>query len=61
MKATYEFEIGDVVMLKSGGPFMTITSISDGIANCLYFTNDNDAELCGYEFPTTSLVFLNDD
>lgn len=33
-------ESGDVVVLKSGGPKMTIGSIQDGKATCLWFVND---------------------
>lgn len=34
---THEFEAGDVVELKSGGPRMTIGSIADGQALCSWF------------------------
>ncbi len=33
--------IGDVVQLKSGGPYMTVTEIdSDSDAHCVWFIND---------------------
>lgn len=32
-----EFNPGDVVQLKSGGPSMTIESVNDGIALCVWF------------------------
>lgn len=32
-----EFPVGSVVMLKSGGPEMTITSYKNGIPVCQYF------------------------
>ena len=64
MKATYEFEIGDVVMLKSGGPFMTIDSIVDNIAHCVYFGDTP----CGYtpdvyegDFLTNTLIYMVED
>lgn len=37
MKANYELETGDVVMLMSGGPDMTIISVKDNVAHCGYF------------------------
>lgn len=40
------FEVGEVVMLKSGGPSMTVESLDDGFSEkdmkvmCLWFDND---------------------
>ena len=31
------FDVGDVVVLKSGGPRMTIGRIRDEVADCIYF------------------------
>ncbi len=35
-----EFEVGDVVRLKSGSPSMTIESIDAEGINCAWFVND---------------------
>jgi uncharacterized protein YodC (DUF2158 family) len=32
-----QFNVGDVVQLKSGGPAMTIQSITEGMAFCIWF------------------------
>ncbi len=46
------FKIGDEVMLKSGGPVMTVHSITNGIVKCVYFAgNDRRNE----EFPAETL------
>lgn len=36
-----EFNIGDVVELKSGGPEMTVSSIDGKICTCIWFDNSN--------------------
>ena len=37
-----DFKIGDVVVLNSGGPRMTITDIiGDGKVNCMWFNYDD--------------------
>jgi uncharacterized protein YodC (DUF2158 family) len=40
MKTKNTFNVGDVVILKSGGPLMTIGSISGNECYCIWFTND---------------------
>ena len=30
-------EVGSVVQLKSGGPVMTVTSVDQGVAKCLWY------------------------
>lgn len=37
--------VGSVVMLKSGGPKMTITSYQNGVPVCRYWANDKFEEL----------------
>lgn len=50
-----EFQEGDVVYLKSGGPAMTITELSDDRNSyCEWFNKDQ--ELQGGSFKNTSLV-----
>jgi uncharacterized protein YodC (DUF2158 family) len=43
MKTTYEFEVGDVVTLKSGGPKMTVAAGADEIGEirCTWFNGLN--------------------
>ena len=54
-KSSQEFKNGDLVLLKSGGPLMTIASY-DGKRNfyCQWFTEDEDKVRDGY-FPPDSL------
>jgi uncharacterized protein YodC (DUF2158 family) len=37
MEPVQEFKVGDVVMLKSGGPKMTVTEIANGMAGVAWF------------------------
>ncbi len=40
------FELGDVVQLKSGGPVMTVTALSEGtkkMAQCTWFSNNKES------------------
>lgn len=58
MKANYELETGDVVLLMSGGPDMTVLSVKDGVAHCGYF-EDNINGYGGYkeiDFPVDVLM-----
>jgi uncharacterized protein YodC (DUF2158 family) len=41
---TEEIKPGDVVVLKSGGPKMTVKFVEDGEAACSWFTNDKVSE-----------------
>ncbi len=41
-------KIGDIVMLKSGGPAMTIKAVTSSGVLCVWFTGDN--VLCTAEF-----------
>ena len=46
-------QAGDVVQLKSGGPYMTVAGIEEGEAYCEWFEGKKNA---GAKFPLTSLV-----
>jgi uncharacterized protein YodC (DUF2158 family) len=46
---------GDVVQLKSGGPFMTVTSVSDKVAWCTWFDPETHKLTRDYEFYLLSL------
>lgn len=35
-----EFKVGDVVMLNSGGPAMTITEVKDGFVVAVWFRDE---------------------
>ena len=39
---TEQFKPGETVQLKSGGPLMTIQTITDDIADCDWFDNKNE-------------------
>jgi uncharacterized protein YodC (DUF2158 family) len=41
-----DFQIGDLVELKSGGPTMTVRAIADGLVYCNYFL-DGDLKQVG--------------
>lgn len=36
-----KFKTGDVVQLKSGGPWMTVVGVEDGEVSCTWFDKDN--------------------
>jgi uncharacterized protein YodC (DUF2158 family) len=36
-----KIKMGDVVMVKSGGPKMTVVNIEDNVAYCIWFDNEN--------------------
>lgn len=58
-----EFEPGDIVMLKSGGPMMTVECVKDGEASCVYFPGDADdygSEFIRGCFPSYTLAILGD-
>jgi uncharacterized protein YodC (DUF2158 family) len=54
--------VGDRVMLKSGGPSMTVSSVNGehfaGTAFCLWFTEEG--ELKSYRFRIEALQKMND-
>lgn len=46
---TCEAKPGDVVTLKSGGPLMTVETVVDGVANCVWFSeSENALESAGF-------------
>jgi len=54
-----DFKLGDVVRLKSGGPWMTITYISqrDRTATCTWFIKDEEVKW--HEFPFEALEYVD--
>ena len=58
-KSNQEFKIGDTVKLKSGGPPMTVNSITEetGEIYCQWFTEDEDKVREGY-FPPDTLQLV---
>jgi uncharacterized protein YodC (DUF2158 family) len=53
------FEPGDVVVLKSGGQSMTVASVSDDEAHCLWL--GEDGELIRETIPSVALESLRGD
>ncbi|MCD2181050.1 YodC family protein [Rhizobium sp. GN54] len=51
-----KFSVGDVVVLKSGGPPMTIRHIEDDVAYCEWF---HDGESKGHKFATAQLELVD--
>jgi uncharacterized protein YodC (DUF2158 family) len=45
-------EIGDTVKLKSGGPFMTVSSISGDFVSCEWFDMHNQAQTKSFRLIT---------
>jgi uncharacterized protein YodC (DUF2158 family) len=41
---------GDVVKLKSGGPFMTVNSVVDNDVQCIWFHEDSTVEMYSFKF-----------
>ena len=48
-------EAGDVVILNSGGPAMTVFSVEDDIINCMWF--DNRGKIYDDSFPCETLTY----
>jgi uncharacterized protein YodC (DUF2158 family) len=47
---TEEFKPGDVVMLKSGGPEMTVTGVKDGKVGAVWYRGrDQDYMTCRFD------------
>lgn len=40
------FKAGDVVQVKSSGPFMTVNSVGEGRIECVWFTDSGKVEYC---------------
>lgn len=54
------FAAGDVVMLKSGGPMLTVASIIGDLASCVWFSDEEDAYRFE-ELPTAVLIAVEFD
>jgi uncharacterized protein YodC (DUF2158 family) len=46
--------VGDLVMLKSGGPVMTVNRIVEDIVECIWHTSEG--ELSAFQFTSGSLL-----
>jgi uncharacterized protein YodC (DUF2158 family) len=55
MDSDYIFDIGDVVNLLSGGPFMTISEVHGDFINCMWFNNNGDLQKG--QFPVETVEF----
>lgn len=55
---TIQFKIGDIVILKSGGPIMTIADIDTdtNIVECYWFNNQNDRQIEEFPIDTIKLI-----
>lgn len=49
-----ELKHGDIVILKSGGPQMTLDQCASGVAKCVYFRDTNDC----VQYCTVSITSL---
>ena len=60
MSEEQEFEMGDIVKLKSGGPPMTVnenrTIELDRMVQCIWFCNDGKVEKSWFPFETLEPV-----
>jgi len=43
-----EIKVGDIVQLKSGGPFMTVNSTADGNVFCIWFSDEKECRSFGF-------------
>jgi len=55
----FECEAGDVVMLRSGGPAMTVVKVEGDIAHCIWF--DTHEAVRNAQFPVVSLDVIEED
>ena len=56
-----QFSVGDVVQLKSGGPKMTVTTISSGNRDDLYCKWFEGNKVYEEIFPTNALIKVSED
>ena len=50
-----EFQVGDVVQLKSGGPIMTVSTKEESKVQCAWFASDDESNVCVSLFPPAVL------
>lgn len=55
-----EFEPGDVVMLRSGGPAMTVVEVSDALVSCLWIA-EPDEQIRSAQIPAVALAMIERD
>jgi len=51
---------GDVVQLKSGGPWMTVTDVEDGEVSVTWFDKDNQLKTGDFEEDTLNKRSIDD-
>jgi uncharacterized protein YodC (DUF2158 family) len=54
------FEVGDVVMLKSGSPRMTVTGFAGAAVECAWFGGATGDDTYEVTIPAEALVFVGD-
>lgn len=54
------WSIGDMAMLKSGGPIMTIDRVvSDRIVRAIWINSKDESVVCSYEFHVDALEYID--
>lgn len=56
-----EFQPGDIAMLKSGGPYMTVAVVDGSLVKCEWFATDDDCTVCNYTFCWQQLLRATDE
>lgn len=49
------FKVGDLVLLKSGGPLMTVYNVTNEMVDCVWFTSNSAVTPSTYSFQTGAL------
>ncbi len=56
-----EIKAGDIVKTKSGGPFMTVGSVSDGNANCVWMDTKGKKNSDSFPIAVLEKIDFNED